>query len=86
MINIVNIVSFPDNEVLIFNRWGNEVFKMKGYNESDRVFKGYANTGLLTNTNSPLPDGVYYYLITTRRTVNGQQVRALNKGYIILKR
>jgi gliding motility-associated-like protein len=84
--NIVNIVSFPDNEVVIFNRWGNEVFRVKGYNESDRVFKGYANTGLLSNFNTPLVDGVYYYLITTRRTLNGNPVTALNKGYLILKR
>ena len=84
--NIVNIVSFPDNEVVIFNRWGNEVFRVKGYNESDRVFKGYANTGLLSNFNTPLVDGVYYYLVTTRRTLNGNPVTALNKGYLILKR
>ncbi len=84
--NIVNIVSFPDNEVIIFNRWGNEVFRIKGYNESDRVFKGYANTGLLANSNTPLVDGVYYYLVTTRRTINGTPVTALNKGYLILRR
>ena len=84
--NIENIVSFPDNEVLIFNRWGNEVFRLKGYNESDRVFKGYANTGLLTNQNTPLVDGVYYYLITTNRIISGKNILALNKGYLILKR
>ncbi|HEY0669827.1 MAG TPA: gliding motility-associated C-terminal domain-containing protein, partial [Sphingobacteriaceae bacterium] len=83
---IENIVSFPDNEVIIFNRWGNEIFRVRGYNESDRVFSGMANTGLATNTNSPLPDGVYYYLITTKRMVNGQSIVALNKGYLILKR
>lgn len=83
---IDNIISFPDNEVLIFNRWGNQVFKINGYNESDNVFRGFANTGLLSNTNSPLVDGVYYYLITTRRTVNGKKITSLNKGYMILKR
>lgn len=83
---VENIVSFPDNLVLIFNRWGNEVYRMPGYNESDRVFSGYANTGLLSNTSAPLSDGVYYYLITTNRTINGQKVSALNKGYLILKR
>jgi len=83
---IENIVSFPDNLVVIFNRWGNEVYRMKGYNESDRVFSGYANTGLLSNTGSPLTDGVYYYLITTNRTIKGQLVSSLNKGYLILKR
>ncbi|HEY0669469.1 MAG TPA: gliding motility-associated C-terminal domain-containing protein, partial [Sphingobacteriaceae bacterium] len=84
--SIQNIVSFPDNEVVIFNRWGNEVFRIKGYNESDRVFKGYANTGMLTDTSNPLPDGVYYFLITTNRITNGQTVMRLNKGYLILKR
>lgn len=83
---IDNIISFPDNEVLIFNRWGNLLFKINGYNESDRVFKGFANTGLLSNDNSPLVDGVYYYLITTNRTVNGKKVTSMNKGYMILKR
>lgn len=83
---IENLVSFPDNLVLIFNRWGNEVFRMKGYNESDRVFRGFANTGLMTNTNTPLADGVYYFLITTNRIVSGKNVSALNKGYLILKR
>jgi hypothetical protein len=83
---VENIVSFPDNLVLIFNRWGNEVYRMPGYNESDRVFSGYANTGLLSNTSAPLSDGVYYYLITTNRMINGQKVSALNKGYLILKR
>ena len=80
------IISFPDNMVLIFNRWGNEVFRLKGYNESDRVFNGYANTGILTNTGTPLTDGVYYYLITTTRIINGTKITGLNKGYLILKR
>ncbi|HXH99537.1 MAG TPA: gliding motility-associated C-terminal domain-containing protein, partial [Sphingobacteriaceae bacterium] len=83
---IDNILSFPDNEVTIFNRWGNEIFYIKGYNESDQVFKGYANKGLMTNTSTPLPDGVYYFLITTNRVVDGITVSRLNKGYIILKR
>lgn len=84
--NIENIVSYPDNEVVIFNRWGNEVFRLQGYNQSDKVFKGIANTGLLTNKNTSLVDGVYYYLITTRRPVNGMLVSSMNKGYLILKR
>ncbi len=83
---IENILSFSNNEVSIFNRWGNEVYKVKGYNESDRTFRGNANTGLLMNKNEPLLDGVYYYLIYTYRTINGVQEKKLNKGYLILKR
>src|SRR5690606_13094593 len=78
--HIENIISFPDNEVVIFNRWGNEVFRMKGYNDFEgKVFNGYANTGLLLNQNENLTDGVYYYLIYTKQEVNGQKETRLNK-------
>ncbi|WP_423149085.1 Ig-like domain-containing protein, partial [Rubrolithibacter danxiaensis] len=83
---IENILSFNSNEVIIYNRQGNEVFRMKGYNETDRVFRGYANTGLLTNTNTTLVDGVYYYLIYTHRLIDGKEVTLLNKGYLIMKK
>jgi gliding motility-associated-like protein len=78
---IYNISAYPDNEVVIFNRWGNEVFRLKNYDNHSNSFRGRANKGL-TNTSTDLVDGVYYYLIYTR--VNG--VQKTNKGYIILKR
>lgn len=82
---IRNIQAF-ENEVSIFNRWGNEVFRIKGYNEADRVFTGYANMGVLVNKAEPLTNGVYYYIIYTYKTINGEQVKYMNKGYLILKR
>jgi gliding motility-associated-like protein len=82
---IRNLDKFPNNEVVIFNRWGNEVFRIKGYNESNgRVFRGNANRGL-TIGNEDLPDGVYYYLITPD-TQKVQAAADLLKGYLILKR
>ncbi|MEO5910107.1 MAG: Ig-like domain-containing protein [Pelobium sp.] len=79
---IYNISKYPDNEVVIFNRWGNEIYRIKGYNNQDRSFKGVANAGILTNTNKDLVDGVYYYLIYTTQA----NEKKLNKGYLILKR
>ena len=79
---IYNISAFPDNEVSIFNRWGNEVYKIRNYDNNGNAFRGRANKGLLTNTEEDLVDGVYYYLITTK--VNG--VSKTNRGYLILKR
>jgi hypothetical protein len=79
---IYNITAYPDNEVAIFNRWGNEVFRVKNYDNQGNAFRGKANRGILTNTQEDLVDGVYYYLIYTK--VNG--VQKINKGYIILKR
>lgn len=46
--------SFPDNEVLIFNRWGSQVFRAKPYN----------NDWAGTNQNGqPLPESTYYYIL-----------------------
>lgn len=43
------------NKVTIFNRWGDLVFDIQNYNNTDRVFTGISNKG------SELPSGTYYY-------------------------
>jgi gliding motility-associated-like protein len=83
---IRNIENYPDNEVVIFNRWGNELFNIKAYNSSERTFKGYANKGLLVNADAPLTDGVYFYIVNTFITNNGVRTKNMNRGYLILKR
>ncbi|NEU06753.1 hypothetical protein GZH53_00350, partial [Flavihumibacter sp. R14] len=80
---IINIEMFPDNEVMIFNRWGNEVYRIKGYDNDGKSFNGIANTGILTNVNKDLPEGVYYFVIYT---IDADKKKKLNKGYLILKR
>ncbi|WP_255902152.1 Calx-beta domain-containing protein [Paradesertivirga mongoliensis] len=79
---IQNITKYPDNEVVIFNRWGNEVFRVKGYDNKEKAFTGVANAGLFVNKDSVLPDGVYYFIIHTKV----DNVAKLNKGYVIIKR
>ncbi|MEL6864078.1 MAG: gliding motility-associated C-terminal domain-containing protein, partial [Bacteroidota bacterium] len=49
---IQGIEKFPNNEILIFNRWGNEVFSQKGYN----------NDWAGTYKDKQLPDGTYFYI------------------------
>ena len=52
---IQGIDNFPDNEVCLFNRWGNQVFRQKGYSNSEPwagTFEG-----------KDLPDGTYFYTI-----------------------
>jgi hypothetical protein len=80
---IGNIELFPDNKVLIFNRWGNEVFRINNYDNNERSFRGISNTGILTNVNKDLSEGVYYYLIYSKDAAKKQW---LNKGFLILKR
>jgi len=84
--SIRNIEFYPDNEVLIFNRWGNELFAVKNYNNNDKNFKGFANKGLLVNSDLPLSDGVYFFIIKTYNTSGADRTKQINKGYLILKR
>lgn len=52
---IENIQFFPDNKVVIFNRWGNLVYEKDGYS-NDLPWHG-------TFGNQALPDGTYYYIV-----------------------
>ncbi|MFK7932073.1 MAG: gliding motility-associated C-terminal domain-containing protein [Saprospiraceae bacterium] len=49
---IRNVESFVGNELFIFNRWGNQVFRMQNY---DNSWTGKFGT-------LDLPDGTYFYL------------------------
>lgn len=51
---VENIWAYPDAEVIIFNRYGMEVYRGTNYqNDWDATYKG-----------NDLPDGPYYYVIT----------------------
>lgn len=52
---IRGIENFPDNEVVIFNRWGNEVFTRKGYRNEE----GWDGTW----NEKYVPDGTYFYFV-----------------------
>lgn len=55
---IINgIEEFPDNEILIFNRWGDKIRQFNNYDNNDVCWNG-------TNDNNEfVPDGTYYYII-----------------------
>ena len=54
--NIDYIEQFPENDVKIFNRWGNTVWEASGYNNDDVVWDGKNSGG------DDLPDGTYFYV------------------------
>ncbi len=55
--HIGGIDEFPDNEIVIFNRWGDKVRDFRGYNNL------YNNWNGKNEKDALLPDGVYYYII-----------------------
>jgi gliding motility-associated-like protein len=69
---IPGIKEYPNNELIIFNRWGNEIYRRQNYqNEWD---------GRSSNRNKKLPVGTYYYILHLN---NGEKTR---NGYIYLTR
>jgi gliding motility-associated-like protein len=51
---LLNPEKFPDNELIIFNRWGDIVYKARPYNND---WQGQNNQG------ADVPDGTYYYIL-----------------------
>lgn len=49
-----NPEDFPDNELIIFNRWGDIIYEAKPYNND---WAGNNNGG------TPVPEGTYYYIL-----------------------
>lgn len=78
---IKGIDNYPENTVEIYNRWGIKVFDTQGYNNTDRVFRGYSEGRATINKNKRLPTGTYFYILKYRAE-NGTMVD--RSGYLYL--
>jgi len=63
---------YTNNEVLIINRWGNEIWKGVNYNNQSVKWEGKNMNG------EDMPDGTYYYIINYNNTVK--------TGWVFIKR
>ncbi|MFT7036018.1 MAG: CshA-type fibril repeat protein, partial [Cyclobacteriaceae bacterium] len=59
---IEGIEEYPDNHVQVFNRWGNKVFEIKGYDNNSRNWASQSSVGIILGNNQ-VPDGTYFYVI-----------------------
>lgn len=75
---IQGLDAFPDNEVKVFNRWGNLVFEIKNYDNKETVWNGEA-AGRPVLRGASVVDGTYYFIIH----VNG--IAPPITGYVIVK-
>ena len=58
---VINCIDqFPNNKLEIYNRWGNIVYSMNGYNNT---FDGRSNGRSVINAEDKLPVGTYYYVL-----------------------
>ena len=61
-LKIENITAYPNNKVIIFNRWGNKVWEVNEY-DNDNATKRFSGISNLSSSGSELPDGTYFYVI-----------------------
>ncbi|MEP0263870.1 gliding motility-associated C-terminal domain-containing protein [Dokdonia sp.] len=57
---IEGLETSPDNELILFNRWGVEVFRKKNY---DNSFNGISNGRATIDGSAELPVGTYFYVL-----------------------
>ena len=74
---IPGIEGYPNNTLVIFNRWGGEVYDAAGYNNSSVVWDGTSPSAALAG---PAPAGTYFYILDL-----GNGAEALT-GYVYLNR
>jgi gliding motility-associated-like protein len=74
---IEGIENIPGQSIIIFNRWGNQVYSASPYqNDWDGTSQNSMNV-----SGDQLPTGTYFYILDTQTTKYG-----VLKGYIYLKR
>ncbi|MFA7137757.1 MAG: HYR domain-containing protein, partial [Bacteroidales bacterium] len=73
--HIENIEYYENNELSIFNRWGDKILSLKGYNNTSVRWEGKNSKG------NKLPEGTYYYIIK----LNDVNIQEPYKGWIYLK-
>ena len=81
--HIGGIENYPNNKVRIYNRWGVEVFSVKGYDNVTKVFKGISDGRVTIEASERLPQGTYYYIIEYVDEHNKKQTEV---GWLYLKK
>src|SRR5690554_765148 len=81
---IEGIHAYPENELRIFNKWGELVYQTKAYNTEGNVFKGIAKGGFVLKEGSELPEGTYFYILKRGNPKGGKHFT--NVGYLYLIR
>jgi gliding motility-associated-like protein len=62
-LKISEVERFPENRMEIYNRYGNLVWTIEGYDNLNKVFEGEANVDGVFSKGSFLPSGTYFFLL-----------------------
>jgi len=77
---IQGIEHYPENEFIVFSRWGTKVFDKSNYSNNDAWDGSYSNTGVKLGPGDKLPPGTYFFKLIIKNK------KFLKSGYIIIKK
>src|SRR5690554_1869353 len=69
----------------VFNRWGTIVYRSQG-KRYDNSWDGTSNVGAMVSIGKELPNGVYFYVYSVKKNVNGSIQTRNYSGYVELRR
>ena len=81
-LNITNIENFENNNIEIFNRYGQLVWSTDKYNNTTNAFKGRANVSGVFRVDENLPTGVYFYILRYKKLYRNDYEEI--KGYLYI--
>lgn len=76
---IKGIENYPENEFIVFSRWGTKVFEKKNYTNNDAWDGSYNKAGVKLGSGDKLPKGTYFFKLIIK---DKQYVKS---GYIVIK-
>ena len=77
---------YPNNSVEVYNRWGVKVFETSGYDNINKVFKGYSDGRSTISKNELLPTGTYFYILKYEYNLYGNNQQNIEKsGYLYIQ-
>lgn len=79
---IDKIESYPENSVEIYNRWGQLVFEVRGYDNTSNVFVGRSDSKTAIGKNEQFSPGTYYYVIKYKKPISGVNKQKVGFLYI----
>jgi gliding motility-associated-like protein len=76
---IKGIDNYPENEFIVFSRWGTKVYEKKNYSNEDAWDGGYNKTGVKLGPGDKLPKGTYFFKLVIK------DKEYVKSGYIVIK-
>lgn len=76
---IKGIENYPENEFIVFSRWGTKVYEKRNYSNDEAWDGGYNKAGVKLGPGDKLPKGTYFFKLIIK------DKEYVKSGYIVVK-